>query len=40
MKLDKLVGECFKETQSDCVLERHALMMRGGYMKDVGKGIY
>lgn len=40
MKLDKLVGERFKEEPSDCVIESHALMMRGGYMKDVAKGIY
>lgn len=40
MKLDKLVGERFKEKPSDCVIESHALMMRGGYMKDVAKGIY
>lgn len=40
MKLDKLVGERFKEKPSDCVIESHALMMRGGYMKDVAKGLY
>lgn len=40
MKLNKLVGERFKEKPSDCVIESHALMMRGGYMKDVAKGIY
>ncbi len=40
MKLDKLVGERFKEKPSDCIIESHALMMRGGYMKDVAKGIY
>lgn len=33
MKLDKLVGERFKEKPSDCVIESHALMMRGGYME-------
>lgn len=40
MKLEQLVGERFKEKPSDCVIESHALMMRGGYMKDVAKGIY
>lgn len=40
MKLDKLVGERFKEKPTDCVIESHTLMMRGGYMKDVTKGIY
>lgn len=40
MKLDKLVGERFKEKPSDCVIDSHALMIRGGYMKDVSKGLY
>ncbi len=40
MKLDKLVGMRFKEKPTDCVIESHTLMMRGGYMKDVAKGIY
>ena len=40
MKLDKLVGERFKEKPTDCVIESHTLMMRGGYMKDVAKGLY
>lgn len=40
MKLEKLVGERFKETPADCVIESHALMIRGGYMKPVGNGIY
>lgn len=40
MKLDQLVGERFKERPSDCVIDSHALMLRGGYMKYVGNGIY
>ncbi len=40
MKLDKLVGERFKEKPSDCVVDSHALMVRGGYMKFVANGIY
>ncbi len=40
MKFDKLVGERFKERPSDCVIDSHALMIRGGYMKYVGNGIY
>ena len=40
MKLDKLVGERFKERPGDCVIDSHALMMRGGYMKYVASGIY
>ena len=27
MKLDKLVGERFKEKPSDCVMDSHALML-------------
>ena len=40
MKIDKLVGERFKEKPADCVTDSHALMMRGGYMKFVASGIY
>lgn len=40
MKLDKLVGSRFKERPADCVIDSHALMIRGGYMKNVGNGIY
>ena len=40
MKLDKLVGDRFKEKPADCVIDSHALMMRGGYMKYVASGIY
>ncbi len=40
MKIDKLVGERFKEKPSDCVVDSHALMLRGGYMKGVANGIY
>jgi prolyl-tRNA synthetase len=40
MKLDKLVGGRFKERPADCVLDSHALMLRGGYMKNVAGGIY
>ena len=40
MKLDKMVGDRFKEKPTDCVIDSHALMMRGGYMKDIAKGIY
>ncbi|MDR1664835.1 MAG: proline--tRNA ligase [Clostridiales bacterium] len=40
MKLDKLVGERFKERPADCVIDSHALMVRGGYMKYVANGIY
>lgn len=40
MKLDKLVGERFRERPSDCVVDSHALMIRGGYMKPVANGIF
>lgn len=40
MKLSKLIGERFKDKPTDCVIDSHALMMRGGYMKDIAKGIY
>ncbi len=40
MKMAKLVGERFRERPSDCVIDSHALMVRGGYMKYVGNGIY
>ena len=40
MKLEKLVGERFKERPSDCVVDSHALMVRGGYMKAVANGIF
>lgn len=40
MKLEKLVGERFRERPSDCVVDSHAFMVRGGYMKYVANGIY
>lgn len=40
MKVSKLLGQRFKEAPSDCVIESHALMTRGGYMKYMANGIY
>lgn len=40
MKVANLVGSRFKEKPSDCVIDSHALMIRGGYMKYVGNGIF
>ena len=40
MKLRNLVGQRFKERPADCVIDSHALMIRGGYMKGVGSGIF
>ncbi|MCL2013853.1 MAG: proline--tRNA ligase [Oscillospiraceae bacterium] len=40
MKLETLVGERFKERPSDCHIDSHAFMQRGGYIKYVAGGIY
>lgn len=40
MKLANLVGERFKERPSDCLIDSHALMVRGAYIKYVANGIY
>ena len=40
MKLDNLIGERFKERPSECAIDSHALMIRGGYMKYVANGIF
>ncbi len=40
MKLEKLIGDRFKERPADCAIDSHALMLRGGYMKYVANGIY
>lgn len=40
MKLKNLVGLRFKERPADCVIDSHAFMVRGGYMKYVGNGIF
>ena len=40
MKLDKLVGNRFKERPSDCIVDSHAFMVRGGYLKYVSNGIF
>lgn len=40
MRLDKLVGERFKQRPADCVIDSHALMIRGGYIKNMANGIY
>ena len=40
MKLKNLVSQRFKERPADCVIDSHALMVRGGYMKYVGSGIF
>ena len=40
MKLVKLIGERFRERPADCVIDSHALMVKGGYMKYMANGIY
>ncbi len=40
MKVNSLIGNRFKEKPSDCVIDSHALMIRGGYIKGVSNGIY
>lgn len=40
MKIKNLVSQRFKERPADCVTDSHALMLRGGYMKYVGNGIF
>lgn len=40
MKLEKLVGERFKERPADCVSDSHAIMVKGGYIKYMANGIY
>lgn len=40
MKFEKIIGDRFKERPSDCVIDSHALMIRGGYMKYVANGIF
>ncbi|HIZ56686.1 MAG TPA: proline--tRNA ligase [Firmicutes bacterium] len=40
MKLEKLVGDRFRERPSDCIVDSHAFMVRGGYLKYVANGIF
>lgn len=40
MRVSKLVGEHFKEAPNDCVIASHSIMVRGGYIKQVGTGIF
>ncbi len=40
MKLKNLISKRFKETPADCQIASQALMMRGGYIKPVGNGIF
>ena len=35
-----MVGDRFKERPASCLIDSHALMVRGGYIKNVANGIY
>ncbi len=40
MKVRNLVSKRYKETPADCQIASQALMLRGGYIKPVGNGIF
>lgn len=40
MRISELVGERYKERPADCTIESHALMVRGGYIKQINTGVY
>jgi prolyl-tRNA synthetase len=40
MKLSNLLGARFKESPADCQIASHIFMVRGGYMKNTGNGIF
>ncbi len=40
MKMSALIGDRFKEKPADCTIDSHALMVRGGYIKQVNTGVY
>ena len=40
MKVKNLISKRYKETPADCQIASQALMMRGGYIKPVGNGIF
>ena len=40
MKISKLVGKREKETPSGAALKSHILMLRAGYIKQIGAGIF
>lgn len=40
MKLEKLVGDRFKERPADCVIDSHALMVKDGYIKYVARYLF
>ena len=40
MRLSKLVGKRIKETPNNAALKSHILLLRAGYIKQVGAGIF
>jgi len=40
MKFTQMLTKRFKDTPAECQIASHILMIRGGYMKNVGNGIY
>ena len=40
MKLANMGGDRFKERPASCLIDSHALMVRGGYIKNVANGVY
>ena len=40
MKFTQMLTKRYKDTPADCQIASHIFMIRGGYMKNVGNGIY
>ena len=40
MKFTQMLTKRFKDTPADCQIASHIFMIRGGYIKNVGNGIY
>ena len=40
MRMSALIGDRYKEKPADCSIDSHALMVRGGYIKQVNTGVY
>jgi prolyl-tRNA synthetase len=40
MRLSQLIGKRFKERPSEAVMESHAFLLRGGYIRQVANGLY
>ncbi|MEG0873071.1 MAG: hypothetical protein RSE00_03520 [Clostridia bacterium] len=40
MLQSKLIGETFKEWPNEATLKSHGLLLKGGYIRQMGSGIY